>query len=167
LQLLAKGKKRTQMQSTNSTGPRSTKTSKRFISAFTTLCLSASSQWFIFACMTFRAPRHRLLCMVAALLFSLSTVAHGFAMTQAALKMPSVAAPMSMQDHGAEHGMDCGGDGIAHANCVAMCATAVAILCEPVRIPLLSAVYDTAVAASLPLDGRGIPPEPHPPKRQL
>jgi hypothetical protein len=104
----------------------------------------------------------RWLCLLTALLFAIGGVAHAYAMTDAAMKMPSAAMESSVSDHG----MDCGGgDKAAHAACVAMCATAVAILGEPVAIPFVVAMQDIVVATDLPPSSGGPSPEPHPPKR--
>lgn len=111
--------------------------------------------------MELRFARRRFLCLLTAFLFGIGAVAHAWAVSDAALKMP--AAEMSGQDHG----MDCGGgdDKAAHAACVAMCASGVAILSAPVAIPLAVAMADRAFDPELPLPGRGPSPEPHPPKR--
>jgi hypothetical protein len=116
--------------------------------------------------MAFRGNWNRIFCVVAALLFSISAVAHSFAMTQPAMKMSSAPAEMSMQGHGMDHGMDCGGDDLASkVNCIAACATAIAILSEPVRMLLPLSVRGADPEAPLPMSGRGLLPEPHPPKR--
>ena len=97
--------------------------------------------------MAFGLSRYRIFCFLASLLFSISTVAHSFAVTQAVMKMSSAPAEMSTQGHGMDHGMDCGGDDLAsNGNCIAACATAIAILSEPVRL-------------LLPLSVRGADPE--------
>jgi hypothetical protein len=108
-----------------------------------------------------RFARRRFLCLLTALLFGISAVAHAWAVTDAAMKMPAVVeAPVQ------DHGMDCGGgDKAAHAACIAMCATAVAILNAPIAIPLVAAIQDRASAPELPLPDRALLPEPHPPKR--
>ena len=112
--------------------------------------------------MAVRANR-RMLCLLMALLFAVSSVAHVYAATEAAMKMPSAA--MAASEHGMD-GMDCGGsDKAAHAACVAMCATAVAILNEPIVVPLVLAVQSVEADPELPPLGRGPAPEPHPPKR--
>jgi hypothetical protein len=111
--------------------------------------------------MVIRANRHWL-CLLTALLFAISSVAHAYAMTDAAMKMPSAAMESSMPDQD----MDCGGsDKAAHAACVALCATAVAILSDPVAIPILVAMQDIVAAVELPPPSAGPSPEPHPPKR--
>ena len=51
--------------------------------------------------------------------------------------------------------MDCGGsDKAAHAACIAMCATAVAILSELVAVPFVVAMQDIVVDPDLPLPER-------------
>jgi hypothetical protein len=109
--------------------------------------------------MVLRAHR-RWLCALTALLFAIGSIAHAYAMTDAAMNMPSAAMQSS------DHGMDCGGsDKATHAACVAMCATAFAILSEPVATLFVVAMQDIAIDPDLPLPGRGPAPEPHPPKR--
>jgi hypothetical protein len=109
--------------------------------------------------MVIRANR-RWLSVLTALLFAIGSVAHAYAMTDAAMNTPSAAMESS------DHGMDCGGsDKATHAACIAICATAVAILCEPVAIPFVVAMQDVVVDPDLPLASRVPSPEPHPPKR--
>ncbi len=111
--------------------------------------------------MALRANR-RLLCLLTALLFTVSSAAHVYAATEAAMKKPTAAMETSAPDHG----MDCGGDDKAtHAACIAMCATAVAILSETAAIPTVVAIQDVESVPELPLPSRGPSPEPHPPKR--
>jgi hypothetical protein len=117
--------------------------------------------------MALRANR-RWLCLLTALLFAVSGVAHAYAMTDAAMKMPVAAMDSAMPDQPmADHGMDCGGGGdkAAHADCIAMCATAVAILSELVAVPFVVAMQDIVTAAELPPAIGGPSPDPHPPKR--
>jgi hypothetical protein len=109
--------------------------------------------------MVIRANR-RWLCLLTALLFAIGSVAHAYAITDAAMNMPSAAMESS------DHGMDCGGsDKAAHAACVATCATAFAILSEPVAVPFVVAMQDVVVDPDLPLPSSSPSPEPHPPKR--
>jgi len=104
----------------------------------------------------------RWVCLLIALLFAMGSMAHAYAMTDAAMMMPNAA----MESSASDHGMDCGGsDKAAHAACVAMCATAVAILGEPVAIPFVVSMQDIVVAPELSPHSRGPSPEPHPPKR--
>ena len=111
--------------------------------------------------MAFRA-RRRLFGLLTTVLFALSSVAHVYAATEAAMKMPAAA----MESSAPDHGMDCGGgDKAAHAACVAMCATAMAILGEPIAVPIVVAAQDVESDPELPPPGRGPSPEPHPPKR--
>ncbi len=98
-------------------------------------------------------------------LFAISGVAHAYAMTDAAMKMPAMESAMLDQSM-ADHGMDCGGgDKAAHADCIAMCATAAAILSELVAVQFVVAMHDVVTAAELPPASGGPSPEPHPPKR--
>ena len=104
----------------------------------------------------------RWLCLLTAFVFTIGSIGHAFAMTDAAMKMPSAAMASSAPDHG----MDCdGSDKATHAACVAMCASAVALLNEPVAILFAVAIQDFVVDPALPLLGRSPSPEPHPPKR--
>ncbi len=106
--------------------------------------------------------KRRWLCLLTALLFAISSAAHVYAATEAAMKMPAVA----METSSPNHGMDCGGDDkAAHAACMAMCATAVAILSDPVEIPLARAAQNAKSRPEMPPAGRSPLPEPHPPKR--
>jgi hypothetical protein len=113
--------------------------------------------------MAFRA-RRRLFCLLTAVLFALSSVAHVYAATEAAMKMPAAA---TMENSAPDHDMDCGGggDNAAHAACIAMCATAMAILGEAIVVPFVVAARDIESDPELPPSGRGPSPEPHPPKR--
>jgi hypothetical protein len=111
--------------------------------------------------MAFAANR-RLLCLITALLFAVSSVAHAYAATAAAMKLPSAAIAASGHDM---DGMDCGSGKATHATCIAMCATTVAILNEPVIVPLVVAAHDMVAKPELPPLGRDCSPDPHPPKR--
>ena len=109
--------------------------------------------------MVIRANR-RWLCLLTALLFAIGSVAHAYAMTDAAMNMSSAAMESS------DHGTDCGGnDKAAHSACVAMCATTFAILSDPVATPFVVAIQDVVADPDLPLPSRSPSPEPHPPKR--
>jgi hypothetical protein len=111
--------------------------------------------------MVLRANR-RWLSLWTALLFAIGSVAHAYAITDAAINMPSAA----MESSAPDHGMDCGGsDKAAHAACIAMCATVAAILSDLVAIPFVVAMQDIVVDPDLPLPSRSPSPEPHPPKR--
>jgi hypothetical protein len=103
--------------------------------------------------------------MLTALLFAVSGAVHAYAMTDAAMKMPAMESS-SDQDMMPDHGMDCGGSSkAAHAECIAMCATAVGIVCELVEVPFVVAMQDIVTAAELPPANGGPSPDPHPPKR--
>ena len=109
--------------------------------------------------MAFRS--RRLLCLLTALLFAISSVGHVYAVTNAVMKMPAAAMDGTMPDHG----MDCGGsDKAAKANCMAMCATSVAILSVPVAMPVAVALHAIEPAVELPPPEREPLPEPHPPR---
>jgi len=117
---------------------------------------------------TLASPR-RIACILIAVLFGHSMVAHGFAVSRAMAKMmvPDTSMDMTSMDMGASgHPMDCGGKDIgAKTACFAMCASAVAILCDPARVPVISATRELTIEPQVPTFGRGIPPEPHPPKQ--
>jgi hypothetical protein len=104
----------------------------------------------------------RWLGMLTALLFAISSTAHAYAMTDAAMKMPNAA----MENSAPDHGMDCGGgpDKAAKATCMAICAMAVAILSAPAAIPFVVAMLEMVVAPELPPPSASPSPEPHPPK---
>jgi hypothetical protein len=111
--------------------------------------------------MVLRSNR-RWLCLVTALLFAISSTVHAYAMTDAAMKMPSGA----MESSSPEDSMDCGGpDKAAQATCMAICAMAVAILSAPVAISFVVAMQDIVPATELPQPSASSSPEPHPPKR--
>ena len=113
--------------------------------------------------MAFRDPRRHVVSLLTAMLFGISVVAHGFVMTEAGLKMSAATATMEMPS--ADHAMDCGGDEkTAHVACIATCAGVYAILCEPVPTPIVVTMQDLTAGVELPFSGRGIPPEPYPPK---
>jgi hypothetical protein len=108
-----------------------------------------------------RRAHRRLLCLATAALFAISSAAHVYAVTAASLTMPT-----AMEAPAPDHAMDCGGDDkAAHAACVAMCATSVAILSEPAVVPVVVARQNVERASQLPPSSRGPSPEPHPPKR--
>ena len=113
--------------------------------------------------MAFHARRRRF-GLLTALLFAISSVGHVYAATAAAAKMP---ATVAMEGSMADHGMDCGGgdDKGARAHCMAMCATSVAILSEPVAIAVTIAMQAVVSDTELPPPERGVSPEPHPPRR--
>jgi len=101
--------------------------------------------------------------LLIAFLFAISMATHGFAVSQAATKM--MAADASMQVGAPDHPMDCDGKGMsAKTACFAMCASAVAILCDSASVPFVSTMLDLTVEPQAPVLGRGVPPEPHPPK---
>jgi hypothetical protein len=113
--------------------------------------------------MAFRAPRRQVVALLIAMLLGISTIAHGFVMTEAALKMSAATGAMDMPSP--DHAVDCGGDDkAARAACMATCASIIAILCESAQMPIVATMQDLAPDVELPFSGRGIPPEPHPPK---
>ena len=110
--------------------------------------------------MASRANR-RLLCLFIALLFAISGVARAYAATAAMTEMPASAIEGSMPNHDA----DCDGkDRAAHVACLAMCATAVAILSEPAVVVLTAKIQDPRSASEAPPVGHRLSPEPPPPK---
>jgi hypothetical protein len=112
--------------------------------------------------MVFHVNR-RWLCPLTALLFAIGGMAQACAMTDAAMKLPSAA----MECAASDHDMDCGGgsgDRTADAACVALCATAVAVL-PALRVMTFAVVMqDVVAAAESQPSGDSPPPEPHPPK---
>ena len=104
----------------------------------------------------------RWLCLLTALLFAIGGMAHAYAMTDAAMKMPGAA----MEGAASDHDMDCGGGGdkAVDAACVALCATAAAVLPAPIAMTFVVAMPDIVAAAELQPAGDCPPPEPHPPK---
>jgi len=113
--------------------------------------------------MAFRTPSRHVFSLLTAMLFGVSVVAHCFVITEAGLKMAAATAAMEMPSP--DLAMDCGGDEkAAHVACVATCAGVYAILCEPVPTPIVLIMQDLTAGVELPFSGRGIPPEPHPPK---
>jgi hypothetical protein len=105
--------------------------------------------------------KRRLLCWVTAMLFAISSVGQVYAATEALMQMP-----VAVEDFPSDHGMDCGGkDKASRAACVALCATSVAILVDPVAISFAVAQRDVEADTESPPPGRGLSPEPHPPKR--
>ena len=83
--------------------------------------------------MAFRS--RRLLCLLTALLFAISSVGHVYAVTNAVMKMPAAAMDGTMPDHG----MDCGGS-----------------------MPVAVALHAIEPAVELPPPEREPLPEPHP-----
>ena len=109
--------------------------------------------------MASRANR-RLLCVVIALLFTISGVARLYAATASSMQMPMSAMEDTMPGHD-----DCGGkDKAAHAACLAMCAAAVAILSEPKGVVSAEAIQHRPPASEALPAGRRLSPEPPPPK---
>lgn len=105
----------------------------------------------------------RWLRLVTALLFTISGMAHAYAMTDAAMKMPDAV----MESAASDYGMDCGGgsgDQAADAACVALCATAIAVLPAPLAMTFVIAMQDVVAATELESPGDSLSPEPHPPK---
>src|SRR4030081_1218686 len=93
---------------------------------FTDLCLRNERQTTIPWGMALRAQRP-LLCLVTALLFAIGSVAHVHAAATAGIEM----ATPPMEASAPDDGMDCcAKEKAAHVACVAMCATAVAILSD-------------------------------------
>jgi hypothetical protein len=111
--------------------------------------------------MAFSAKR-RLLRLVTALLFAFSGVAYAYAATEVAVTAGNVAMEMPVPDDG----MDCcGTDKTTRVSCVAMCATAIAILSDPVAVPFAVAVKGVESDPELLPSGRDPSLDPYPPKR--
>jgi|SRR5262245_44040842 len=109
--------------------------------------------------------KRRLLCLLIALLFALSGVAQVYVATISQMQMPSATMEGFASDHNPDHGMGCGGnDKATHAACLAMCATAIAVLSEPAALPIAVAMQDLHAAPDALPSSHGFPPEPPPPK---
>ena len=97
---------------------------------------------------------------VIALLFAISSVVHAHAVTVSMMNMPTATMDASANDD-----MDCCDSGKAtNVACAAVCATAVAILADPVTTLQPLATEDVEPAVQLPLVSSDPSPEPPPPK---
>lgn len=104
--------------------------------------------------------KRRLQRQVFALLFAISSVVHAYAVTVSMMNMPTATMDASASDD-----MDCCASNKAtNAACVAICATAVAILTNPVTTPQPVTTEDVEPALQLPLISSDPSPEPPPPK---
>jgi hypothetical protein len=104
--------------------------------------------------------KRRLQRQVFALLFAISSVVQAYAVTVSMMNMPTATVNASGNDD-----MDCcASDKASSGACVAICATAVAILADPVTTPQPVATGHVEPALELPLISRDPSPEPPPPK---
>ena len=111
--------------------------------------------------MASRANR-RWLCLFIALLFAISGVARVCAATTAMMQMPASAIEGSMPTHDD----DCDGkDRAAHIACLAMCATAMAILTDPAVIVVATKIQDRRSASEDAPVSHHLSPDPPPPKK--
>jgi hypothetical protein len=99
---------------------------------------------------------------VFALLFAISSVVHAYAVTVSMMTMPTTTIDASASD-GDDMGC-CASDKATHAACVAICASAFAILAEPVTTPYLVTTQGVEPALQLPLTSSDRSPDPPPPK---
>ena len=106
--------------------------------------------------------RHRLIGLATAVLFCFSIVGHGFAMSDMSAKMV-MATPTADMSQDACAG--CDENAITmHAACIALCASSVAILSDPVQLLIMTVGREVNPAATRFLPGRDRPPEPYPPR---
>jgi hypothetical protein len=111
--------------------------------------------------MAFRIGR-RFVSVLTTMLFVFSIAANGIAMTNWGLKAPAAVATATTPANGS---MDCDGEDMpARAACAAACAAAVAILCEPTLALVVATTWVLLADLERRLPGRGVLPEPHPPK---
>lgn len=116
--------------------------------------------------MAFRTlPRH-VASVLTAILFAISIVAQEFVTTGVALKMAgAVTVQMQAADDAANDAMDCCGDKqVTPAACVAACAVAAAIFCEPAALPSITPPQSVSMGIEIAPAGRCVPPEPDPPR---
>ena len=107
----------------------------------------------------------RLIALMTAMLFGLSIVGHGFAMSGAAMNPMTAAADMSTGMSSPDHSMDCDGDdGAKQVACFATCASVIGILWDAAPVPLSPTSGEMTAHAVLRLAEHGSPPDPHPPK---
>lgn len=112
--------------------------------------------------MHFRCKR-RIIALAVLFAFALSIGLQGLTATLASAA--AVASQSAMPMSSADDPMDCPtADGLDQANCMAMCASFIAVLVEPVRLPLLRS-HQTLRSMRMPLlNARSVLPEPYPPK---
>ena len=107
----------------------------------------------------------RLIALMTAMLFGLSIVGHGFAMSGAAMNPMTAASMSSTGMSSPDHAMDCdGNDGAKQVACFATCASVIGILWDSAPVPLAATSGEMTAPAVLPLADHGSPPDPHPPK---
>jgi hypothetical protein len=106
----------------------------------------------------------RLIALMTAMLFGLSIVGHGFAMSGAAMN-PMTAGMSSTGMSSPDHAMDCDGDdGAKQVACFATCASVIGILGDAAPVPLAATSREMTAPAVLALADHGSPPDPYPPK---
>jgi hypothetical protein len=108
----------------------------------------------------------RLIALVTAVLFVLSTAGHGVMMAEMAAKAIAATADMSLQSPSSDCDGGCGGnDAGMQAACFAHCASTVGIVSASIEVSVVGTVRDAAAPTARSLSGRNHPPDPHPPKR--
>ena len=111
--------------------------------------------------MAFRANR-RLLSLLIAMLFAIGSLGHVYAATKAMMTMPTTGMVGSSHDHD----MDCGGnDKGSRSACVALCATSVAILADPLLVSSATVQRVVEPLVDLAPPSCILSPEQPPPKR--
>lgn len=116
--------------------------------------------------MAFRTlPRH-VVSALTAMLFAFSGIVQGFAATGVALNVAlKMSQPAAAQMQAADDAMDCCGDKqVTPAACVAACAVAAAIFCEPAVLPSITLPQSVSMGIEIAPSGRCVPPEPDPPR---
>jgi hypothetical protein len=111
--------------------------------------------------MAFRTLLRHVASALIVTLFALGVGAQGFAATGVALKMSQ---PDAAQTQAADDAMDCCGDKQVTPACVAACAVASAILCEPAALPTIILPQNVSMGIEIAPAGRCVPPEPDPPR---
>jgi hypothetical protein len=105
---------------------------------------------------------HRLIGIATAVLFCFSIVGHGFAMSEMSAKMVMANSAVDMSQDACA---GCDENPMTmHAACIALCASSVAILSDPVELLIMTVGREVNPAATRFLPGRDRPPEPYPPR---
>ena len=135
--------------------------------------MSTKARVFVFAdgvvedylgAMSFRLYR-RSVALVTAMLFALSIAGHGFAVTNMDTNAMAAATDMAMSADDSSTTMDCDGSDMAmKLVCHAFCASAFAIISEPLQLPKRIASHPANSFFMQALQSRGSSPEPHPPR---
>ena len=112
--------------------------------------------------MNYRCLRRGVI-LVTAMLFTLSVMGHGFAVTSMDMKATSAIMHMTSADPSTD--MDCGGaDPTKQLVCHFLCANAVTVLSEPLPMQVMIALQVSESFSLEKLLGREGPPDPYPPR---